>query len=62
MNKLGIIGNPLTHTLSPDIHNSAISYFNLDLVFEKWEIEKVDLKNFFNNACLLYTSPSPRDS
>ena len=50
MNKLGIIGNPLSHTLSPDIHNSAISYFNLDLVFEKWELEKVDLKNFFNNA------------
>ena len=50
MNKLGIIGNPLSHTLSPNIHNSAISYFNLDLVFEKWEIEKVDLKNFFNNA------------
>ena len=50
MNKLGIIGNPLTHTLSPDIHNSAISFFNLDLVFEKWELEKVDLKTFFNDA------------
>ena len=50
MNKLGIIGNPLSHTLSPDIHNSAISFFNLDLVFEKWELEKVDLKNFFNDA------------
>ena len=50
MNKLGIIGNPLSHTLSPDIHNSAISFFNLDLVFEKWELEKVDLKKFFNDA------------
>ena len=50
MNKLGIIGNPLSHTLSPDIHNSAINYFNLDLVFEKWELEKVDLKKFFNDA------------
>ena len=50
MNKLGIIGNPLSHTLSPDIHNSAISFFNLNLVFEKWELEKVDLKKFFNDA------------
>ena len=50
MNKLGIIGNPLSHTLSPDIHNSAISFFNLNLVFEKWELEKVDLKKFFNGA------------
>ena len=50
MNKLGIIGNPLSHTLSPDIHNSAISYFNLDLTFEKWELEKIDLKQFFSEA------------
>ncbi len=50
MNKIGIIGKPLSHTLSPEIHNSAINYFNLDLIFEKWELEKVNLKQFFSEA------------
>ena len=34
MNKIGIIGNPLSHTLSPDLHNSAINHFGLGLSFE----------------------------
>ena len=50
MNKIGIIGNPLSHTLSPDIHNSAIKHFGLDLFFKKWELEKKELKEFFLNA------------
>ena len=50
MNKIGIIGNPLSHTLSPDIHNSAIKHFGLDLSFEKWELEKTELKEFFLNS------------
>ena len=50
MNKIGIIGNPLSHTLSPNLHNSAIKHFGLDLSFEKWELEKKDLKRFFLNA------------
>ena len=50
MNKIGIIGNPLSHTLSPDLHNSAIKHFGLDLSFEKWELEKEELKGFFLNA------------
>ena len=50
MNKIGIIGNPLSHTLSPDLHNSAIRHFGLDLSFEKWELEKTELKRFFLNA------------
>ena len=50
MNKIGIIGNPLSHTLSPNIHDSAIKHFGLDLSFEKWELEKKELKSFFLNA------------
>lgn len=50
MNKIGIIGNPLSHTLSPDIHNSAIKFFNLDLSFEKWEMETNQLEEFFKTA------------
>lgn len=50
MNKIGIIGNPLSHTLSPVINNSAIKYFNLNLSFEKWELEINQLEKFFKNA------------
>ena len=50
MKKIGIIGNPLSHTLSPNLHNSAIKHFGLGLSFEKWELKKTDLKRFFLNA------------
>ena len=40
MNKIGIIGNPLSHTLSPDIHNSAIKHFGLDLFLKNGNLKK----------------------
>jgi len=50
MNKIGIIVNPLSHTLSPNIHNSAIQHFDLNISFEKWELKKTELERFFLNA------------
>ena len=49
MNKIGIIGNPLSHSLSPVMHNAAIKYLGLDLSFEKWEIDLPYLSKFFSN-------------
>jgi shikimate dehydrogenase len=38
MQKYGVIGYPLTHSLSPQIHNCAFKKLKIDAVYEKIEI------------------------
>jgi len=38
MQKFGVIGYPLTHSLSPQIHNYAFQKLNIDAAYEKIEI------------------------
>jgi shikimate dehydrogenase len=52
MQKFAVIGYPLTHTLSPQIHNYAFQKLKIDAIYEKIEIspenfkkEVLDLKN-----------------
>lgn len=45
---IGIIGNPLGHSLSPVIHNRAFAATGLDFVFVKFPT--ADVKDFFENA------------
>src|SRR5262249_36491602 len=45
---IGIIGNPLGHSLSPNIHNRAFDTADLDFVFVKFPTR--DVKDFFDNA------------
>ena len=45
---IGIIGNPLGHSLSPVIHNRAFEMTDLDFVYLKFPT--VDVKDFFENA------------
>jgi 3-dehydroquinate dehydratase/shikimate dehydrogenase len=45
---IGIIGNPLGHSLSPVIHNRAFAAMNLDFAFVK--CPTTDVKDFFENA------------
>jgi shikimate dehydrogenase len=45
MQKYAVIGYPLTHTLSPQIHNNAFQNLNIDAVYEKIEIHPDDLKD-----------------
>ena len=45
---IGIIGNPLGHSLSPVIHNKAFAAEGLDFVFVKFPT--ADVKEFFENA------------
>ncbi|NCG34871.1 MAG: shikimate dehydrogenase [Dehalococcoidales bacterium] len=49
MKEIGIIGNPLGHTLSPKIHESAFKELNLNITFKIWDTKKEDLeKQIFN--------------
>src|SRR5262249_52549430 len=45
---IGIIGNPLGHSLSPLIHNKAFAVLGLDFIFIKLPTREV--KDFFENA------------
>jgi 3-dehydroquinate dehydratase/shikimate dehydrogenase len=45
---IGIIGNPLGHSLSPLLHNRAYDALHLDYVFAKFPT--ADVKDFFENA------------
>lgn len=37
--KLGLIGNPLEHSKSPEIHSAAIEFLQLDAQYEKYQLE-----------------------
>lgn len=41
---LGIIGDPVEHSLSPVMHNAAISHLGVDYVYLPFRIEREDLK------------------
>lgn len=45
---LGIIGNPIEHSLSPVFQNSAIASLNLDYIYIPFAIEKEHLGELFN--------------
>jgi len=40
---LGIIGNPVSHSLSPRMHNAAIAYLKLDYVYVPFSVEITEL-------------------
>jgi shikimate dehydrogenase len=42
---LGVIGNPIEHSLSPVMHNAAIANLNLDYIYLPFPIKAPDLKN-----------------
>ena len=41
---LGLIGNPVEHSKSPQLHNSISSFLGLDLVYIPMKVEKKDLE------------------
>ena len=47
MKKHIIIGKPLTHSLSPKIHNFWFKENNLNAVYEKKEINEIEIKDIF---------------
>jgi shikimate dehydrogenase len=44
---LGIIGNPLSHSASPAMHNAAIKHLGLNYCYIPFEIEEKNLDRFF---------------
>jgi shikimate dehydrogenase len=40
---LGVIGDPIAHSLSPVIHNAAIAHLNLDYVYVAFPVKSIDL-------------------
>jgi len=50
----GVIGNPIEHSLSPDIHLNFAKQFALELDYQKYRLEKEQLgyfvKNFFEKG------------
>ncbi len=49
-NMLGIIGNPLGHSLSPVLHKTAIEKLTANYSYEKWEIEEDELESFIQKV------------
>ena len=40
MKKIYVVGNPVKHSLSPDIHNYWLKKYDINCVYEKLELEK----------------------
>ena len=51
--KLGVIGSPIEHSRSPEIHYEFAAQFDLNISFEKYLVEKNEcidwVKEFFAN-------------
>ena len=45
MKKYLVIGNPIDHSLSPQLHNYWIKKNNIDAVYEREKLENNDLEN-----------------
>ena len=48
MKKYLVIGNPIEHSLSPKLHNLWIQEYNIDAVYDKKQINEVDIKEIIS--------------
>ena len=46
MKKYFVIGNPINHSLSPELHNFWIKKNNINAIYEKIKLEENELENF----------------
>lgn len=42
---LGVIGNPLSHSISPQLHNTLSKHMNIDAVYVPFEVKKENLSD-----------------
>ena len=45
----GIIGNPLSHSLSPLMHNAAFQALGIDAIYKVFPLEENELKGFIDD-------------
>tara|TARA_B110000438_G_scaffold154908_1_gene148727 strand:- start:359 stop:1153 length:795 start_codon:yes stop_codon:yes gene_type:complete len=45
MEKYIVIGNPIDHSLSPDLHNYWIKKNNINAIYEKKKLNEIDIEN-----------------
>ena len=50
MKKYLVIGNPVEHSLSPKLHNHWIKKYNIDAVYDKKQINEVDIKEIISEV------------
>ena len=48
MKNYKVIGNPIDHSLSPDLHNFWLKACNIDAFYDKEKLEKSQIKDFIN--------------
>jgi shikimate dehydrogenase len=46
---IGLIGNPLKHSISPHFQQAALDYYRLDICYEAWETDPAQLQERMNN-------------
>ena len=46
MKKYFVIGNPISHSLSPKLHNHWLEQNNINGVYEKIKLEENQIENF----------------
>jgi shikimate dehydrogenase len=49
MDKYGVIGWPIEHSLSPAMHNAAFKALGIDAIYEKIQVKPEDLEDFLLN-------------
>ncbi|MEM3526492.1 MAG: shikimate dehydrogenase [Candidatus Jordarchaeaceae archaeon] len=47
---VGVIGDPIEHSLSPKMHNAAFEYLGLDYIYVPFRVLEKDLKNAVRGA------------
>ena len=53
--KFGIIGYPLSHTFSPQIHEHWLKSYGKSGTYEILEVDELGLDNLFSNNAVSYT-------
>ena len=49
MKKYFVIGNPISHSLSPKLHNHWLEQNNINAAYEKIKLEENEIENFIIN-------------
>ena len=47
--ELGVIGYPLSQSISPSFQQAALDHFSLDIKYMRWEVDSSHIKDFMNN-------------